>query len=412
MCSDIAATIPSRPRPTSPISRVNLRIHRVFTSPPVGCDPKRLRALTLLCACACSAPPAIGPAGAPHAPPNIVLISLDACRGRPPRLLWVPPRHLTVHRFVGGSRHGFQERLRQHPRDCTVAYHHAHLVVPGDSRHQPDHPKTRRSRPRTGGRVDGSGGLTRPRIPDPWRHRRRVHGLGPGIRPRLRRARRPAGRIPTQTRRLVRLVERYSDVQQPLFLLLHTYETHSPYRAPPEYAELFDSSTSNFEPTTKNLLASVNTADRDLTADDIERLKALYDAEIRYTDDTLRALFSQLEDSGFLDNALVIITADHGEELAEHGGLLHRGLLYEELVHVPLIIWKSGSHGGAVDERLVSTIDITPTILAAAGVAAPAEMDGRSLALPGRDRSRQRTGTRCSCSTAICVTGSEPGNGS
>ena len=82
---------------------------------------------------------------------------------------------------------------------------------------------------------------------------------------------------------------------------------------------------------------------------------------------------------GFLDNAVVLVTADHGEEFGDHGGLLHRGTLFDELVRVPFIVWGRGVAPGVVDPTLVSTIDIAPTLLAAVGLEPPATMEGRDV---------------------------------
>jgi arylsulfatase A-like enzyme len=94
----------------------------------------------------------------------------------------------------------------------------------------------------------------------------------------------------------------------------------------------------------------------------------MYDAEIRYTDDTLRRLFDELEASGFLDGALVIVTSDHGEEFGEHGGLSHGASLYDELVKVPLFFVGDGVPAGVVDDRMVSSVDIVPTVFARLGL--------------------------------------------
>lgn len=101
-----------------------------------------------------------------------------------------------------------------------------------------------------------------------------------------------------------------------------------------------------------------------------------------FLDDSLRELFGRLDEIGFLDNAVVLITADHGEEFGDHGGLLHRGSLFDELVRVPFIVWGRGVESGVVDPTLVSTIDIPPTLLAAAGIGPSPTMEGRDVLAP------------------------------
>lgn len=166
---------------------------------------------------------------------------------------------------------------------------------------------------------------------------------------------------------------------KPVFALLHTYEVHSPYEPPAEYGALWDTYDSDVAATNEVLKPIQKGADKVLEREDFDRLEALYDGELRYTDDTLRSFFAELEAIGFLDNALVIITADHGEEFGDHGGLLHGMTLFEELLHVPLIVVGTGVAEATVNPHLVSMIDLAPTILAAAGVPVGKTMEGRSL---------------------------------
>ena len=106
-------------------------------------------------------------------------------------------------------------------------------------------------------------------------------------------------------------------------------------------------------------------------------VEALYDSEIRYLDGALEQVFTQLE----VDREdLVAIVADHGEEFLEHGKFGHSDGLYEELVHVPLILrLPSGEFAGRRVATPVSILDVYPTILTAAGV--PLEGAHHGLAL-------------------------------
>ncbi len=180
-------------------------------------------------------------------------------------------------------------------------------------------------------------------------------------------------------KKLLEFLREVSDDDRPIFALFHTYQIHSPYSPPDEYRDLFGHFESDFEPTSENLFPIQNRARAGLKPGDLEFLQAMYDGEIRYTDDVLRRLFGELEALGFLDNCLVIITSDHGEEFADHGGLLHRVSLFEELLHVPLILFGAGVPPGIVDDRIVSSIDITPTILAAARLEKTEIMAGKDL---------------------------------
>ena len=183
-------------------------------------------------------------------------------------------------------------------------------------------------------------------------------------------------------RRTVPRVERALDLLEleghRLFLFVHTYDVHSPYGAPPEIEEMFlRDEGSTFEPTSKRLQRYAGDVSA-LSAADLRRISDLYDAGIRKTDRHLERLFEVLAGRGLLEDALVVVTSDHGEELGEHGGLLHRGLLYDELLRVPLIVL-----GATVEpshrQDAASTVDIVPTVLATLGVESPSGLEGVDL---------------------------------
>jgi predicted AlkP superfamily pyrophosphatase or phosphodiesterase len=79
-----------------------------------------------------------------------------------------------------------------------------------------------------------------------------------------------------------------------------------------------------------------------LSADEVELLVDAYDAEIRFVDEQLRRLFDGLDAKGLLEETLVIVTADHGEEFREHGRISHSPAVYDELVGVPLLVADPG----------------------------------------------------------------------
>ena len=155
----------------------------------------------------------------------------------------------------------------------------------------------------------------------------------------------------------------------PVFAFFHTYAVHSPYDPAPEYRRLMGIPDTVPAARTGLLRAHVEDAAA-LGEERLAAISALYDAEIRQADDELRALFQRLRESGFLDRCLVVVTSDHGEEFGEHGGLLHRGLLYDELLRVPLLIVGEGIPSGRRESRLVSAVDIAPSILAHVGLPA------------------------------------------
>ena len=103
-----------------------------------------------------------------------------------------------------------------------------------------------------------------------------------------------------------------------------------------------------------------------------------YDAEVRYVDSQFARVVDALQQSGRYDRTFVSVTSDHGEGLGEHDWHAHR-LLYEEQVHVPLILrWPGGPRGSTVS-ALVRTTDIAPTVLDVLDLAPPGRLHGQSL---------------------------------
>jgi arylsulfatase A-like enzyme/uncharacterized membrane protein YbhN (UPF0104 family) len=116
-----------------------------------------------------------------------------------------------------------------------------------------------------------------------------------------------------------------------------------------------------------------------------ERLQALYRGEIEYLDVQFGELLAKLETAGIYDDTIIVLTADHGEEFNEHGGFWHGLTLYDEQIHVPLLIkW---AKNGVKDEAglasgIARSIDVGPTLIAAAGLPIPETMQGVDLRPP------------------------------
>jgi arylsulfatase A-like enzyme len=145
------------------------------------------------------------------------------------------------------------------------------------------------------------------------------------------------------------------------FLFFHGYDVHRPYTPSKEHARMFSGDyNGNFK--VKNFAP-----DEPRPSDvDLRFVISQYDAEIRDVDKLLGELLAEWEGMGLLKNTLVVITSDHGDEFYEHGQVYHAHSLYDELLHVPLIIVGPGVVPG-VHARQVGLIDVTPTILSAMG---------------------------------------------
>jgi len=111
---------------------------------------------------------------------------------------------------------------------------------------------------------------------------------------------------------------------------------------------------------------------RDMPARDLQHLVALYDGEIRFTDEWIGRLLGTLDRMGIGDDTIVVVTADHGDEFFEHGRKGHAVTLYDEVLRVPLVIryGRRVAPGQVVDEQ-VRLEDVAPTILGLADVTPP-----------------------------------------
>jgi arylsulfatase A-like enzyme len=141
-------------------------------------------------------------------------------------------------------------------------------------------------------------------------------------------------------------------------------------------------------------LALQNRKGSDLSAEELRYIEHLYDAGIAWTDSQIGALFAALAERGRLDRAIVVVTADHGEEFQEHGKLLHTQV-YDEHLRVPLLISfpeMRGEHGPACRPRpalpeatagrtqaLAQHVDLIATLTDCLGIDLPAGVQGHSL---------------------------------
>ncbi|MBN2244727.1 MAG: sulfatase [Candidatus Aminicenantes bacterium] len=166
------------------------------------------------------------------------------------------------------------------------------------------------------------------------------------------------------------------------FLFLHTFQIHGPYQCPEPWIETYLDENAKWKGIGLRLLLEEKGQDFPFTPEERENIKALYDGEIKYTDETLiKPLIEFLKKNGLYDNTLLIITSDHGEEFYEHGGWLHSRTLYNELIRVPLFIkFPSSKHKGIQIKPKARLIDIMPTILEACSIDFPYDsLEGRSL---------------------------------
>jgi arylsulfatase A-like enzyme len=188
-------------------------------------------------------------------------------------------------------------------------------------------------------------------------------------------------------------LEQHKD--EPFFLYAHATDPHAPYRPPTGFEEKFanPSETPEFDRNYKRLGGKIKYAGgtvvshagaRQAGVDPnrfIRRAIDRYDGEILHNDSSLKQLVSKLKQLGILDNTLIVVVSDHGEEFWEHGWTSHGHSLYQELTHAVFLMWNPKLI--PVPRRIsdpVQLIDLLPTVLDLLGVKIPDVVEGQSLA--------------------------------
>jgi len=157
-----------------------------------------------------------------------------------------------------------------------------------------------------------------------------------------------------------------------LALFLHYMDPHAPYAPPPPFDRRFD-------PGYRGAIDGHNYATmRRSGPADVEHVKALYDGEIASTDAHIEGTLRALAEEGLLQSAVIVLSADHGEEFLEHGSWNHGGTLFREVLHVPLAVRVPGVPPRRIGAP-VSLVDLAPTVLDALGVVPPHSFMGQSL---------------------------------
>jgi arylsulfatase A-like enzyme len=170
------------------------------------------------------------------------------------------------------------------------------------------------------------------------------------------------------------------DPDRPFFLFAYFWDPHFDYLPPAPYDRTFVEPTD--EPIDLHDYEAEEPVHAGIRPEQLAYVRSQYDGEIRWTDEHLARLFARLRERGAWDDTLVIVTADHGEGFFEHGAKGHKHDVYEESVHVPLIVKYPGAGPRGRDDRLVSLVDVLPTVLDVTGTADPVARAGRSLLAP------------------------------
>jgi arylsulfatase A-like enzyme len=195
-------------------------------------------------------------------------------------------------------------------------------------------------------------------------------------------------------------IEEYAS--PPFFLWYHINKVpHLPYNPKKPFDTMFFSDDFSLSPSAAKRLEIVKNkmiikkGSLKFEKQDMIPIKALYDGEIRMADEIVHDIYSFFKNQGILDQTIMIITADHGDELLDHGLIGHAstnwgGQLYDEIIHVPLIIrYPPLSQQGKVIDEMVELIDIMPTIFEIIGIQGNRWIQGRSFLglIQGRESS-------------------------
>ncbi len=168
---------------------------------------------------------------------------------------------------------------------------------------------------------------------------------------------------------------------QPFFLFLHLFDAHHPYQPPWP----FDTA---YAPAYRSNIREISRShpyeqDKDLSAEELTEVVALYDGEIAYADFAIGRFLDELEVLGLYHSSLIVVLGDHGEGFLEHGLMNHGNSVYDELIRIPLMVRFPGArHAGERIGEPVQLIDVTPTILEEVGMMPQPSMQGALLLDP------------------------------
>jgi len=169
--------------------------------------------------------------------------------------------------------------------------------------------------------------------------------------------------------------------RRPFFLYVHATDPHAPYLPPDGWADRFrDDEGLPALARYPDLLQALTSGRVLQTAENVSYLVSQYDAEVAFLDESIGQFLGELGRLRLLDDTLIVLVADHGEEFHDHGRFSHGRTLYGEVTNVPLIIRLPGGDGGGRHVTpLARQIDILPTVLAQVGVPLPDHVDGHAL---------------------------------
>ncbi|MEM1448374.1 MAG: sulfatase [Planctomycetota bacterium] len=183
------------------------------------------------------------------------------------------------------------------------------------------------------------------------------------------------------TRAALEWLDAHAD-EGPFLLLVHYFDPHCVYAPPPVFRERWAQErdrTSSWTFGTRQQMLAIRRGELQPAPPTIARAQALYDGEVNYLDAEIGRLDDGLAARGLVDDTVFVFTGDHGEEFMDHAGFEHGHTLYDELVHIPLLIRAPGRLDPSIIAAPVRHIDIAPTLLELCDLPLDPQFVGRSL---------------------------------
>ncbi len=171
------------------------------------------------------------------------------------------------------------------------------------------------------------------------------------------------------------------DFAEPVFLYLHFMDVHGPYMWP-EKGSMFHDGRPRSQKGHSAMWSEWKTAAGDVSGRRAELRGYMidaYDTSMRFVDGAIAKVIGYLAARELLSNTVNVVTSDHGEEFLEHGKTRHKGPLFDEIVHVPLVLKYPSGPSGVRISQLVQNFDVMPTVLEIAGIDRPSALEAKSL---------------------------------
>lgn len=210
-----------------------------------------------------------------------------------------------------------------------------------------------------------------PRI-SPLRLVRDARGDPAALDPPYRRA----GDVLAEAARVLRIAEA---TRQRLFLFVNLMDAHTPYAPPPPFDRRYPGKIEGFTQSIHTAVEKRVMHGGMIRPAEKVHLLSQYDGGIAYLDFSIGRFLKELKRRDLYDNSLIVITSDHGEAFGDRGLINHGVSVYQDQVHVPLIVKFPGISARRVSDETTSSIDVMPTILHAATGRVPRHLEGKNL---------------------------------